>query len=87
MRDNIDLFKDSITQLQQKNQDLQHQRLFTSQSQDISQINELFRGLKDDNERLAAEIKSLAKENQDLKSTNDNLKARCTEQGGVIQGL
>jgi hypothetical protein len=74
MKENMRLFKESINHLQQKNQELQTTALLQSghnqhlgmSSSDLEQMNVLFNGLKDDNTRLASEIKRLVKENTDM---------------------
>jgi len=46
---------------------------------DIQQINTLFYGLKEDNERLASEIRKLSNENLALIAANEELHARNKE--------
>ena len=50
-------------------------------------MNKLFAGLKEDNERLAQEIKGMTKENQSLKEHVDNQKMVVQQQSGIIKGL
>jgi FtsZ-binding cell division protein ZapB len=47
----------------------------------------LFQGLKEDNERLATEIRKLSNQNATLKTNNENLKLKLQENQVVIQGL
>lgn len=48
------------------------------------QMQNLFQGLKEDNERLAQEIRTLASENAKLKTQNDNYKSKIQESKGII---
>ena len=67
------LFKESINQLQLKNQELQTSSLLQSSANgqisqsELQQMGLLFNGLKEDNTRLATEIRRLVDENNDLK--------------------
>ena len=63
MRDNIELFKDSVQTLQQKNNELEKRAGGQPSMPQIQQMNTLFSGLKEDNERLAQEISTLSKDN------------------------
>ena len=69
MRENLDLFKDNMKVLREQNEELQqklaNQSVGCSSEMMMSgQIKELFEGLKEDNMRLADEVKSLQEENQ-----------------------
>lgn len=67
MRENIDLFKDNMKVLREQNEELQ-QKIINQNSQEVNnpQIVELFEGLKEDNIRLADEVKKLQDENFSL---------------------
>lgn len=73
MKENMKLFKESINQLQLKNQELQTSSLLQSSANgqisqsELQQMGLLFNGLKEDNTRLATEIRRLVDENNDLK--------------------
>jgi uncharacterized protein YigA (DUF484 family) len=54
MRENIDLFKDNMKVLREQNDELQHK---LSKPLENGHIKELFEGLKEDNMRLADEVK------------------------------
>ena len=71
MKENIKLFKESISSLQLKNQELQQtqqqqQHVPPMSKEDLDHMNALFGGLRDDNSRLASEIKRLTKQNSEL---------------------
>ena len=68
MRENIDLFKDNMNVLREQNEELQQKIINQSNSQELTnpQIVELFEGLKEDNIRLADEVKRLQEENGSL---------------------
>lgn len=74
MRENIDLFKESIKTLQEKNAELEKKTGGQPSAPQLEQMNNLFNGLKEDNGRLAQEIKNLTKDNQVLKSHVENQK-------------
>lgn len=63
MRENIDLFKESVRTLQQKNSELEKRCSGQPSLPQMQQMNSLFSGLKEDNERLAYEISTLQKDN------------------------
>ena len=60
MRENIDLFKDNMKVLREQNDELQHK---LSKPLENAYIKELFEGLKEDNMRLAEEVKRFQEEN------------------------
>lgn len=67
MRENIDLFKDNVNMLKEQNQDLQNKiNNQESLSDRKMEIEDLFNGLKEDNEKLALELKRLSDENFEL---------------------
>ena len=72
MRENLDLFKDTVKTLQQKNVDLEQRSGGAASIPQLQQMNTLFSGLKDDNERLAQEIATLTKDNELLKQHVEN---------------
>ena len=55
----MDLFKENIQQLQDKNDDLSAKMTSQPNQAELQQMNQLFVGLKEDNERLAEEIGNL----------------------------
>lgn len=59
------LFKESIDQLRLKNQELQANSLLQPQlsKNEAAKMSKLFNGLKEDNDRLAEEIRRLVREN------------------------
>lgn len=63
MRENIDLFKDNMKLLKTQNDELQGR---INSQVDQKQMSNLFNGLKEDNERLAEEVKRLQDENYQL---------------------
>ena len=66
MRENIDLFKDNMKVLREQNEELQQKLINQQQTTNNPQIIELFEGLKEDNLRLADEVKRLQDENFNL---------------------
>lgn len=86
MKENIKIFKDAITQLQIKNQELQQQHLPMTK-EDLDQMNALFGGLRDDNSRLASEIKRLTKENSELQTSQHFCTEKLNEQSQIIHSL
>ena len=63
MRENIDLFKENMKLLKHQNDELQSKITQQQSMGDNKQMQNLFNGLKEDNERLAEEIKRLQEEN------------------------
>ncbi len=53
----------------------------------MGRLNQLFTDLKDDNQRLASELRRLVEENEMFKETNQKLNLKVKEQQGVIYGL
>ena len=69
MRENIDLFKDNMRVLKDQNDELQQRianQSVASEKTMNGQIKDLFEGLKDDNIRLADEVKRLQEENYQM---------------------
>ena len=87
MRENIELFKESVHTLTQKNSELEKRCVGQPSPSQMQQMNALFQGLKEDNERLAHEITTLTKDNQILKDYVENQKMILREQSGIIKGL
>ena len=56
MRENTDLFKQSVQTLQQKNAELEKRCSGQPSLPQIQQMNTLFASLKEDNEKLSQEI-------------------------------
>eukprot|EP00350_Pseudokeronopsis_sp_OXSARD2_P012106 CAMPEP_0170564946 /NCGR_PEP_ID=MMETSP0211-20121228/75798_1 /TAXON_ID=311385 /ORGANISM="Pseudokeronopsis sp., Strain OXSARD2" /LENGTH=78 /DNA_ID=CAMNT_0010885089 /DNA_START=93 /DNA_END=329 /DNA_ORIENTATION=+ len=67
MRENIDLFKDNVNLLKKKNEDLE-EKIGSSNSEIIKyqELEQLFNGLKEDNESLARELQNVEEENTHL---------------------
>ena len=64
MRENIDLFKENMKLLKDQNDELQSKiNSQTGSDANTKQMATLFNGLKEDNERLAEEVKRLQEEN------------------------
>ena len=53
----------------------------------MGRLNQLFTDLKDDNQRLASELRRLVEENEMFKEANQKLNLKVKEQQGVIYGL
>ena len=99
MTDNIDLFKESIEGLKKRNGELEQQlkqssqpanSLLNSESRAKSQLqhmNGMLGELRDDNERLQREIKSLNKEDKNSKELIEQQKQIIQQQNGMIKGL
>jgi hypothetical protein len=92
MRENLDLYKDNMKILREQNEELQqklaNQSVGCSSEMMMSgQIKELFEGLKEDNMRLADEVKSLKEENQQVQSYLGVSKETIQQQNGIINNL
>lgn len=59
MRENIDLFKENMKSLKTQNEELQTKLRNEQNSSSAQQVQALFQCLKEDNERLATELKRL----------------------------
>jgi len=88
MRENLDLFKDSMKVLREQNdellQKLANQSVGGTSEMMSGQIKELFEGLKEDNMRLADEVKGLQEENQQVQSYLSVSKETIQQQNGII---
>ena len=87
MRSNMELFKETVNNLQKANTDLQKKCDSQPNVQQMQQINQLFHGLKEDNKRLALEIQNLNKAGKEKKETIQNQKEIIQQQGKIIAGL
>ena len=88
MRENIDLFKDNMKVLREQNDELQ-QKIINQNSQEVNnpQIVELFEGLKEDNIRLADEVKKLQDENFSLQQYLGVSRDTVQQQASIIKSL
>ena len=88
MRENLDLFKDNMKVLREQNDELQqklaNQSVGGTSEMMSGQIKELFEGLKEDNMRLADEVKGLQEENQQVQSYLSVSKETIQQQNGII---
>ena len=88
MRENLDLFKDSMKVLREQNdellQKLANQSVGGTTEMMSGQIKELFEGLKEDNMRLADEVKCLQEENQQVQSYLGVSKETIQQLNGII---
>lgn len=89
MRENIDLFKDNMRVLREQNEELQQKIHNQNSQQDFTnpQIVELFEGLKEDNVRLADEVKRLQEENFSLQGHLGVSRDTVQQQAGIISSL
>lgn len=92
MRENIDLFKDNMKVLREQNEELQQKILNQQHAADSNncsnpQIVELFEGLKEDNLRLADEVKRLQDENFSLQQYLGVSRDTVQQQSGIISSL
>lgn len=88
MRENIDLFKENMKLLKDQNDELQNKISHQSMtSTDNKQMQNLFNGLKEDNERLAEEVKRLQEENYQLNNYLGVSKETIQNQNAIINGL
>ena len=87
MRSNMDLFKETVNNLQKANSELQKKCDSQPNGQQMQQINQLFQGLKEDNKRLATETQNLSQAVKEKRETIKNQKEIIQQQGNIIVGL
>jgi len=85
MRENIELFKDSIHLLKEQNEELQNK--IANAQDDPKQMITLFTGLKEDNEKLAEQLKKMQEDNCQLSHYLSVSKDTIQQQNGIIKGL
>ncbi len=85
MRENIDLFKDNMKVLREQNEELQQK--IVNQGLENPQIVELFEGLKEDNQRLAEELRKVQEESYQVQSYLGVSRETIEQQNGIINNL
>ena len=83
----MDLFKETVNNLQQANSELQKKCDSQPSRQQMIEINQLFLGLKEDNKRLAKETQNLSQAVKEKRETIKNQKEIIQQQGNIIIGL
>lgn len=76
MKDNVDLYKQQLEKTKEESKGLCQQQ--------VQQMSQLFNGLKDDNTKLAEEVRFVQQENTHLREVIENQKMAISQQNNIV---